>query len=244
MDENIQDRNVGNRGDVVKHIALVALADLLRARNPGLVRHVETHTFRLFAPLPERAPSPGGGALNRAPAPPPPDHASARYEALQAPWLARGLYRCSAGLAADALGAPLRLLLAEAHGPTRAALAAALAAESLPVDTLADDALAFATLTTAHSAPLLVHVDPFDHPARYWPAVSHLLSTWRRPGQDAVVLSFAYDKHAPIAWPPPPADLVSLGRLDYAPYGLAAWASAGIAPPARAALEALGFTPG
>ncbi|MFN7143612.1 MAG: hypothetical protein ACK4YP_07555, partial [Myxococcota bacterium] len=55
MSPNVQDRNVGNVGDIVKHAALVALAGLLRRRNAGLVRHVETHTFRLVAPLPEPA---------------------------------------------------------------------------------------------------------------------------------------------------------------------------------------------
>ena len=234
MSPNLQDANVGNRGDIVKHAALVALATLLRARNAGPVRHVETHTFRLTAPLPDPALWRTRVAeLGLS------DHA---YAAIEAPWAAQGRYRCSAGLVADTLGAPLSLLLAEAHAPTRALLQAALAEEGLPVDALVDDALALAALPQGAPAPLLVHVDPFDHPVAYWPVVAALLERWRLPAHDAVVLAFAYDKRGPVAWPPPPPGLSALGRLDRAPYGLAAWASPGIEADARSALAALGWT--
>jgi hypothetical protein len=233
---NIQDRNVGNRGDVVKHVALVALADLLRSRNAGLVRHVETHTFRLHAPLPDPdAWAAQAGAIAAG-------HARERYRALEAPWIARGAYRCSAGLVADALGEPVRLLLAEAHGPTRDALAAALAAEAIGTDGVVAEAEALATLPAPTTpAPLLVHVDPFDHPLRYWPTVEHLLATWRHPDHDAVVFTFGYDRGGPLAWPPPPRDLVPVGRLDALPYGLAAWASPGLVAAARETLRPLGW---
>lgn len=230
---NVQVRNVGNRGDIVKHAALVALAERLRARNAGLVRHVETHTFQLQAEVPDRGRWEAEVARLTG---------LEAYAARERPWVDRGLYRCSAGLAADTLGAPVRLVLAEANAPTRAALAAALAAESLPVDALVDDAHALAALAPpADPAPLLVHVDPFDHPRGYWPVVAALLATWRRPDQDAVVLAFAYDKAAPLVWPEPPAGLVAVGRFDLAPYGLAAWASPGIAAEARGALAGLGW---
>lgn len=211
---NIQDGNVGNAGDVMKHEALVALAALLRARNAGLVRHVETHTFRLVAPLAKPWTDPGG-----------------RYGALEAPWVARGLYRCSAGLVADALGPPLSLLLAEAHAETRAALAASLAEEGLPVEALVDDADALAALPAGPPAPLLVHVDPFDAPHRYWPTVEHLLRAWRLPGHDAAVLAFGWSREGPIAWPDPPGDLVPVGTRWEGRYGVAVW---GTAPFARA----------
>ncbi len=239
-DPNVQDRNVGNRGDIVKHAALVTLAEGLRARTTGLVRHAETHTFRLYAPLPDAQRWTDNVAALAALADRGPLDA---YVAREAPWIARGLYRCSAGLAADTLGEPVRLLLAEAHAPTREALAAALAEEGLSVDALVDDAAALASLPTpAEPAPLLVHVDPFDHPRGYWPVVERLLTTWRRRDQDAVVLAFAYDKAGSIAWPRPPADLVPLGRLDAPPYGLAAWGSPGIAEDARGRLGGLGWS--
>lgn len=238
MSPNVQDRNVGNVGDIVKHAALVALAGLLRRRNAGLVRHVETHTFRLVAPIPEPALWRGRVAAHV------PAGADA-YVALEEPWVGRGLYRCSAGLVADTLGAPVRLLLAEAHPPTRDALRAALANEGLPVDALVHDALALHLPAPPDPAPLLVHVDPFDHPRGYWRVVEHLLGTWRRPDQDAVVLAFAYDKAGPVDWPAPPATpagaLEPLGRKDAVPYGLAAWATPGIAEDAAAIVRALGW---
>jgi 23S rRNA A2030 N6-methylase RlmJ len=226
---NIQDRNVGNRGDVVKHAALVAIANAMRARTPGPIRHVETHTFRLVAPLVDAA----GWAARAA--------GLDTYAAYEAPWVARGLYRCSAGLAADVLGPPCRLLLAEAHPPTRAALGEALVDEGLSVDALVDDAHALLTLPPGEPAPLLLHVDPFDHPSGYWPVVEHLLARWRRPDQDAAVLAFAYDKRAPIHWPDPPGGLAPLGRLDAAPYGLAAWATPALAAGVCSALTTMSW---
>lgn len=234
MQANVQDNNVGNVGDVVKHAALVALAGLLRRRNPGLVRHVETHTFRLAAPLPD----PARWRARTT------DPRLAAYVAREEAFVEHGQYRCSAGLVADTLGTPVRLLLAEAHPPTRAALAEALAAEALPVDALVDDAAALTTLPPGEPAPLLVHVDPFDHPRGYWPIVAHLLDAWRLPSHDAVVLAFAYDKRAPIDWPEPPAGTRPLGRLDAAPYGLAAWASPAITEEARGLLADLGWRVG
>lgn len=236
LEPNVQDRNVGNRGDVAKHVALVALAGVLRARTDGAVRHVETHAFRLYAPLPHPAAWAAAVEAHADTA------ARARYRALQAGWVAGARYRCSAGLAADVFSAcdagreGVRLALAEAHAPTREALARAVVAEDIPVDALVSDALALATLPPPPPLPLLVHVDPFDHPERYWPTVAHLLARWRRPDQDAVVLAFAYDKTGPIRWPAAPAGTVALGRHDDAPYGLAAWASPGVAEAAREAL--------
>jgi hypothetical protein len=219
---NIQDRNVGNLGDIVKHAALVELAALLRARNPGLVRHVETHCFRLVAPLPD----PQGWAANA-------ERGSERYRRAELDWVARGRYRCSAGLAADTLGPPVELLLAEAHAETRAALSAALAEERLRA-TVVDDAHHLPTPSAA--VPTLVHVDPFDHPAGYWPVVERVITSG-----DTVVLAFAYDKVGPISWPVAPGGLQPLGRLDAGRYGLAAWASSEIAGPARNVLAGLGW---
>jgi len=45
---NKQDRNVANRGDILKHAALVALAELLA--DHGDLRYLETHAYRLMAP--------------------------------------------------------------------------------------------------------------------------------------------------------------------------------------------------
>ncbi|MFZ5476461.1 MAG: hypothetical protein ACOZNI_06750 [Myxococcota bacterium] len=209
---NVQEGNVGNRGDVLKHEALVAFAELLLARNPGGVRHVETHAFRLDAPL--SRPWTGTG----------------RYAELEAPWVAKGRYRCSAGLVADVLGPAGRLVLAEADPETRAALAAQVAAEGLRLELLVEDALLLASRELPPMA-MLVHVDPFDHPARYWPTVSHLLR-WRGD-RDAIVVAFAYDRGGPIEWPGAPEGTVAIGARWDAPYGLAAWATRGIAEAAR-----------
>ena len=89
---NSQDRNVGNRGDILKHAALVALAELMATRTN--LRYLETHAYRLVAPCDAERWSLELHSLRR-------DHAFERYAALEKTWVERGLYRCSVGLALE-----------------------------------------------------------------------------------------------------------------------------------------------
>jgi hypothetical protein len=206
---NIQDGNVGNRGDLRKHEALAAILDTLAAASSGPVLVVETHCFRLDAALPR-----------------PTAPMNARLTALQAPWAARGRYRCSAGLACDILGDRARLLLAEADGPTRAALSDALVSEGRHVVALVDDAAALVDFgRSVAPAAVFIHVDPFDHPRYHWPVVEALLDRWRSADTPCAVLAFAYDKAGPIVWPGAPAGLPLCGSLADPPYGLAVWST-------------------
>ena len=138
--------------------------------------------------------------------------------------------------------APLLSFDIEADEATREALATAVREEGLPVEALVSDALLLAQDLSGPPGGLFIHVDPFDHPGRYWPVVKALLTGLRRADQPAVVLAFGYDRHQALVWPDPPADLIALGRLDARPYGLAAWGSVGLANRATAALAALGWT--
>lgn len=234
---NIQDNNVGNRGDVVKHATLVALARLLRARNPGTIRHIETHCFRLTAPFAHKEGHDWHADVARL------GSAAAPYARLEAPYMQGGAYRCSAGLVADTLGADCRLLLAEAHAPTRARLSAAIEAEGLGLDALVPEARLLPEALAGRSPlPTLIHVDPFDHPRWYWETVEALVShAGPEAGQDVLVLAFAYDKHAPIVFPAPPSGLRWVGHRPDAPYSLGLWASPSLVGPAEKLAVELGF---
>lgn len=223
---NVQDDNVGNVGDVAKHVALVALADLLRSRNAGPVRHVETHAYRLTGSA--RAAIEGG---------------SARWRALQAPWAARGRYRCSAGLAYDALGPETRLVLSEIHGETRAALRGDLEQEGIVAEAVLDDLRGLLRVPLLPRLPTLLHVDPFDHPSQCWDVVQHVVAAAGPEARDVAVLVFAHDRKGPLAWPPAPPGLSPVGRWDAVPYALAAWASPDLVRAAVDALAAFSWKP-
>jgi hypothetical protein len=62
MDNNPQNRNVGNLGDILKHAALVNLAQLHTARNKSKVAYIETHAFKLEATCPNSEQS---GMINK-----------------------------------------------------------------------------------------------------------------------------------------------------------------------------------
>ena len=227
MPVNRQLKNVGNRGDLHKHLALIALAEILRPY-PGAC-HIETHSFLLHAPLPD--PAAFEAALQALPQGP----VLARYLALQAPYLALGAYRCSGGLARDVLGPGTRLYLSEAHAQTRAQLLSQIHAEGAIAEVL-EDAAQLADLSL-EPAPMLLHVDPFEHPRSIWPVVEALV----KQGGPVLVLCFAWDKTGPILWPPAPAGLVLLGERPDPPYGLAAWASPELQGAAQGALGMLGW---
>ena len=120
---NRQLGNVGNLGDIIKHAALVELAGLL-AGGRADVSFVDTHTFQLQAPLPDRArwdrEVDALTALH-------PDYE--RYATLERAALGRnGTYRCSSGLVLDALrDRRACAVLGEANSASRAELSAQVA---------------------------------------------------------------------------------------------------------------------
>lgn len=131
-DRNTQDCNVGNRGDILKHAALVALGELMSPR--AHLRYLETHAYRLVAPCDAERWRRELLSLGR-------HRAYERYVDLEKTWVEGGRYRCSVSLILDLLPGA-RLILAEQHGPTRRQLLAQLAEEDAD-HLVPDDAAAF-----------------------------------------------------------------------------------------------------
>jgi hypothetical protein len=119
-DRNTQDSNVGNRGDILKHAALVALGESMSPH--AHLRYLETHAYRLVAACDSERWRRELLSLGR-------HRASKRYVDLEKTWIEGGRYRCSVGLILDLLPGA-RLILAEQHGPTRLQLLAQLASIS------------------------------------------------------------------------------------------------------------------
>jgi hypothetical protein len=78
---NKQDHNVGNRGDILKHAALVALAELMALRSD--LYYLETHAYRLVAPCNVKR-------WHRKVEPLRGERAYARYVALEKRWIDDG----------------------------------------------------------------------------------------------------------------------------------------------------------
>jgi hypothetical protein len=158
-------RQLGNVGDILKHAALVELAAWL-ARERADVSFVDTHTFQLQAPLPDRArwEREVDALAARHPA-------YERYATLERSSLGRnGHYRRSSALVLDALGDRRACaILGEANAASRAELSAQIAADRFENVLVVEDAARVDDVARVPGGgTLLVHVDPFRLSSELW----------------------------------------------------------------------------
>jgi 23S rRNA A2030 N6-methylase RlmJ len=238
---NRQLDNVGNLGDILKHAALVELAALLAGGRTG-VSFVDTHTFQLHAPLPDRArwDREVDALAARHPA-------YGRYATLERASLeGNGDYRCSSGLVLDALrDRRACAVLGEANAASRAELSTQIAAERLADVLVVDDA---GRVDDAARVPrrgaLLVHVDPFRLTPQLWSRIAPALSAMSARSADTAFVLYRYSRNARAPWPGAPAGTSGpLIETRGGPHEVAAYASPGIAEAVRDTCAALGWAP-
>lgn len=224
MIHNIQEDNVGNLGDIVKHGALVALAALLREHNIGAkVNYLDTHAFKLRACMPdaERWRKEVGELRGIY-------QLYKEYADIEEPVVAEGKYLCSTGLIACALP-DCSMFLAERDERTRQELLAHLKdLEIIPAVLACEmNELTFSDLDI-HAGTLLALVDPFYETEEVW------RDTWRSAsasiralhsnGDDGIVLVFQYQKLVSPVWLAAPEGFGGpVAVADYKPYYLAAY---------------------
>ena len=227
-DRNTQDCNVGNRGDILKHAALIALGELMSPR--AHLRYLETHAYRLVAPCDAERWRRELLSLGR-------HRAYERYVDLEKTWVEGGRYRCSVGLILDLLPGA-RLILAEQHGPTRQQLLAQLAEEGADHLVL-DDAAAFGRLAGGRAGPSLALVDPFESVHEFWLSFCRGFGVLCG-GHDALILAFQYNSGT-VNWPDAPPGLALTMTVDDGRYHLASYATQAMREATRTALGALGW---
>jgi hypothetical protein len=230
---NRQLGNVGNLGDILKHAALVELASLLSGER-ARVSYVDTHAFRLHAPLADREQWSRDVDARVAANP-----AYARYASMERVALAtKGHYRCSAGIVIDVLGKQRgRTVLGEANAATRAELVEQIAAEGLDdvvvVDNAADvgegNTRARGDAASHSAAAVLIHVDPFRLSTAQWSEFAGALDAIVARASDAALLVYRYSRAARAPWPDAPRGTTLVAETRGGPHELAVYASPGIA---------------
>lgn len=233
---NIQYGNVGNLGDILKHAALTQLGSALRDRVGSDVSYVETHAFRLSAPIAD----PGewkleSGRLAKS------YDGYAPYIRLEQDPVARGEYRCSAGLAQDVM-APAATWLAESDIRTRERLALQVQQEGLSGVTVVEaaDHLPNAVRGKQRRGFLML-VDPFEDPTEYWPTVNGIVREVHHKDLAGAIVVFAYRRSA-LAWPPPPDGFVGpVATAGQLPFQLAVYATGSFEADSLQVLESLGW---
>jgi 23S rRNA A2030 N6-methylase RlmJ len=234
---NLQQNNVGNLGDILKHAALGALARLFSNAGAVAVNYLDTHAYLLRA----RLANPDWHAQTRRLRAE--DAAYRSYVDLEAPWVARGDYLCSAGII-HSLAPHAHLYLSESDPATRAILANQIADHGIEGVTILDGAALWCTAPpSAPRGSLLALVDPFRLTETDWEAALCGLERLHHRRADGLLEVFAFDSLVTeLDWPPPPEGwLGPVARLDRAPYHLAVYANGPIRHVARATLERLGF---
>jgi hypothetical protein len=225
---NKQDHNVGNRGDILKHAALVALTGLMD-RQPNL-RYLETHAYKPIASCDTERWNAEIRSFSG-------KRDYDRYADLERHHVAKGLYRCSVGLVLDVLPGA-RFILAERNSVTRQELLAQLhesGAEYLVLDSATD----FGRISGGNPAPCLALVDPFESVHECWAQFCQGFAALRGDC-DALILAFQYGRRA-IEWPVGPAELMRVATIDDGPFHLAAWATPFVSADACSKLCQLGW---
>lgn len=236
---NLQDNNVGNLGDIIKHAALLELAKLIQSRNPTTAIHyVDTHAYKLIAGLSNVLWREDVGVLLQE------YSAYKSYYDLEKSLAAQSKYMCSSAIVAEVMPNVL-LHLSEQDFATRQILKAQLKDYAIEPATLLSDARDWCSLqTTVERRPLLMLLDPFKLSNDYWQSALCAISKLHQLGSDGLLLVFTYDKdNYHVAWPLPPRLWKGpVATINNKPYFLAVYAKENIKADVQHRLAKLGWS--
>lgn len=236
MQKNIQDNNVGNIGDILKHAALVNLLPILKAEK-NKVTCLDTHTYRLDSELANTDwQSDVDRYLSSYPA-------YRKYIECESKYVAQGRYRCSSGIMIDELDEPV-LLLSERHQPTRELLTEQLEEESVSY-MLEHELLDWPKRNDlSETDKLFVLFDPFEFNNNEWQAVTKIINSIFLDTGTGIIEAFTYQhQHRYLDWPEPPTSwLGPVSVIDQEPYHLAVYASRNISAEVTETLNQLGWS--
>jgi 23S rRNA A2030 N6-methylase RlmJ len=239
MSNNIQNHNVGNLGDIIKHTALLQLACLIWVRNERVpINYVDTHAYVLRGKL---ANENWWRVVTRLR-----DNFSAyqAYINLEEPVIDSGEYLCSTGITVACIS-DVRLYLSEAHPDTRNLLRHQLAAQNIVPAILLEDVNAWQSLATdqVDKLPLLALIDPFVLTDDIWRSACDAIAKLHNPHAHGLLEVFTYDDtREKIDWPNPPRGWIGpVAQIAMRPFFLAVYTAGDITDDAMHCLTGLGW---
>lgn len=217
--ENIQTRNVGNRGDILKHAALVQLALVYADTTvPNSIVYLDTHAYLLQSRLANTNwQQETQTFLNKYPA-------YQEYYNIETPYVQSGNYLCSGGLINACLPESYKILC-ENHQVTRRLLKQQLNERDLHSVVVFNDVSEMGMNLEKNDASLLILVDPFCLSKEIWQTSLAAIDVLSGPKSNGLLLVFTYDKYSNcITWPEAPKNwLGPIARITHAPYFLAVY---------------------
>lgn len=236
MNTNIQDGNVGNLGDILKHAALVQLAKVFASQIPDTKYYLDSHSYLYQSRLVNPEWQAQSQVLQKQ---------SALYKdyiELEAPYINRDEYLCSSGLV-NKLLPDAHLLLCESNRTTREWLLQQLADNKVDYHTVKEQLASWALRKSFKKLPnLLILIDPFELTDALWLAANQCLSNMLHKGASTIMLVFDYKKQQVREWPDAPKGwLIRVAKISTPPYHLAVYASEDFVQPVKLQLEQLGW---
>lgn len=249
---NQQAENVGNLGDILKHGALVRLANLAAQRAiRGPVTYIDTHTFQLEAPW--NNPLKWKQNINTQLAKHP---AYTEYVRREKERLDDGEdYLCSAGLALDIISErSYHAILAEADEETRRTLKTQVRQSGHRAEFILEDLADLQEIEPPKGedededdpagGSTLVLVDPFELDLDEWQTIGDGLENFVEEETEAMVLLFHFDADSEEPeWPDAPTHFEGpVAVLHEQPYHLGVYATEAMIHRATDELTNLGWT--
>lgn len=243
MTTNIQIGNVGNVGDIIKH---VALTQLIQTCSPTL--YIDFHTFRLFAPCSDvnrwkREVEKLKGSDEKA---------FEKYIELEKQILENKPYRCSSGLAIDLLKKNAKFVFSEQDKSTREILREQVEQEKVEYIIMNHSSelknlLVDKFFQKMKNEVVFSLVDPFVLNETEWNEICDGLNEFNKKYgiKEGVIEVFNYDKQGgdKVNWNfTPPAGFTLVGSTYAERYALAVYATSGIAGKVIQELKKLGWS--
>lgn len=215
-----QFRNLANKGDVPKHVALTAILKALATR-AGPLLYVESHAFQLEAQLPSGRVEEWEHLIAALPD----SEAKRAYLDIETPLIKKGRYLCSTGLAARLLNSRPQtdFLLCE-----KAAESRLLIKKELPAAVVLDDNAGLATSLSQRAGryeTVVALVDPYSIASERAKLPGWLTGVCSAAKPDGLVAALAFDWGGK-EWPDSPSWPLRLAPIyERAPVRLALYAN-------------------
>ena len=236
QEANLQDENVGNLGDILKHAALIQLAKVFAENISTEKYYLDSHSYLYQSRLAtEDWQTQVARLLAQSPL-------YQDYIDIETPYIASGDYLCSSGLV-HGLMPEAHLLLCETNRDTREWLLQQLADNKVGYHTVKAQMLKWVKGKSFKKLPnLLALIDPFELTDELWRSLNQCLAKMLDYQAPALMLVFDYRKTAERAWPKRmDTGLTNIAGLSSGPYHLAVYASADLIGPVTTRLKALGW---
>lgn len=235
--ENLQDSNVGNLGDVLKHAVLVQLAKVFAEHIPGEKYYLDSHSYlyqsRLAATDWQVQTQ---ELLKKSPL-------YQDYIDIEQPYVLKGDYLCSSGLVHKVIP-DAHLILCEKNRQTREWLLQQLADNRVTYHTVKEQMLKWVGGKSFKKLPnLFALIDPFELNNELWSTANQCLHKMVDDSAPVIMLVFDYKQQPEYDWPETPDNwLQFVASISMQPFQLGVYTVPELLQRVQQQMKLLGWT--